>query len=613
MPSILFEFMMIGVLGISSQWLAWRFKFPAIVAMSAMGLLIGPVLGLMNPQEDFGELYKPITSAAVAIILFAGSVNLSFKELGGLEKPVFRISTLGALIAWFLGSLTAHYVAGLSWAVAFTIGALFIVTGPTVILPLLRQSKLKPRPAKILKWESIVVDPLGALLAVFAFEIITFFSADDPSLRKLLTFFAASIFAAFFGWLCGRLVGWLFETGRMPEYLKSPVVFVAVIFCFAVPDALVLQTGLLSVTAMGITLANMQISSLADMRHFKENISILLISAIFIMLAASLDMETIKHVFTPRVIGYVVLMMVIVRPLSIFLSTIGTNLTLREKSLVGWIAPRGIVALTVSGYFANVFVEAGYEDAHILTTLTFGLVIFTVIIHGFSMGWLARKLDLSMVGNPGVLFIGSSRFSTEFASSLNKARIPVMIVDSSWERLKHARDLGIPFYHGEMLSEQTEYQLDTMPYDYLIAATDFDSYNALIGTTFVPEYGRRNMFRIVPYEKNDQNRNDLAVNVGGRHLFGANITMAELNERLGNGFKFRETAITGQYNYEQYVKDKNEDTVYLCILKPSGQILFYTSDSELAAEPGDRVLSLTSLEKEQIKIQERLEQKQSDK
>lgn len=198
-PSLLFQIMLIGILGIGSQWLAWRFRMPAIVIMSITGLLAGPFLGIINPEEDFGELYSPIISAAVAIILFEGSLSLSFKELRGLEKPVFRIASVGAFIAWILGSLAAHYVAGLSWAEAFVIGGLFIVTGPTVIMPLLRQSKLRPRPAKILKWEGIIVDPIGALLAVFAFEIITFLSANNPDVTQLLLFFAASIFAAVFG------------------------------------------------------------------------------------------------------------------------------------------------------------------------------------------------------------------------------------------------------------------------------------------------------------------------------------------------------------------------------------------------------------------------------
>lgn len=321
--SLLFVIMLIGLLGIGSQWLAWKYSLPAIVIMSIAGLVAGPFLGIMKPEESFGPLYDPIISIAVAIILFEGSLNLSFKELRGLGKPVFRISSIGAFIAWILGSLTAHYIAGLSWEVAFVIGGLFIVTGPTVILPLLRQSKLKPRPAKILKWEGIIVDPIGVLLAVFAFEIITFFTASSLDIRTLLVFFMVSIFAVFLGWFCGRSIGWMFETGYIPEFLKSPAVFVVVIFCFTFADEIVHGTGLLSVTAMGMTLANIGINSLNDFRHFKENVSILLISAIFIMLTASLQLETIFQIFSPNILGYVLLMMFAVRPLSIFISTIG--------------------------------------------------------------------------------------------------------------------------------------------------------------------------------------------------------------------------------------------------------------------------------------------------
>src|SRR5690625_1518424 len=174
--SPLFDIMLVGTLGIGSQWLAWKFNWPAIVIMSAAGLLAGPILGIMKPEQNFGDMYSPIVSVAVAIILFEGSLSLNLKELSGLGKPIFRISSIGAFLDWILGSLTAHYLAGLSWAVAFVIGGLFIVTGPTVIMPLLRQSRLKTRPAKILKWEGVIVDPIGVLLAVFAFEIISFFT-----------------------------------------------------------------------------------------------------------------------------------------------------------------------------------------------------------------------------------------------------------------------------------------------------------------------------------------------------------------------------------------------------------------------------------------------------
>src|SRR5690625_3442907 len=384
--SMLFIIMLIGMLGIGSQWLAWKFNMPAIVVMSIAGLIVGPFLCIMNPEVSFGDLYRPVISVAVGIILFEGSLDLNRKELSGLSRPIFRIATVGAFIAWIAGSLAAHYMAGLSWEVAFVIGGLFVVTGPTVIMPLLRQSKLKPRPATILKWEGIIVDPLGVLLAVFAFEIITFFTSTTKNVTDLLFFFITAFFAVMIGWLVGHFIGWLFESGKVPEFLKSPVVFSFVIFIFTIPDEIVQGTGLLAVTALGLTLANIGISSLTDFRHFKENLSVLLISAIFIMLAASLQLETIVQIFQPNIIGYVVVMMFLVRPLSIAISTFRSGLSLQEIALLGWIAPRGIVALTVSSYFASILLDSGYEDAHMLTTLTFGLVFFTVVAHGFTLG-----------------------------------------------------------------------------------------------------------------------------------------------------------------------------------------------------------------------------------
>ncbi|MFC3039891.1 cation:proton antiporter [Virgibacillus xinjiangensis] len=605
--SLLFEIMLVFLLGIGSQWVAWRYRLPAIVIMAATGLLAGPLLGIIHPEENFGALYSPIISVAVAIILFEGSLNLSFKELRGLGKPIFRISTVGAFIAWILGSLTAHYIAGLSWAVAFVIGGLFIVTGPTVIMPLLRQSKLKPRPAKVLKWEGIIVDPIGALLAVFAFEIITFITADNPDGTLLIMFFAASLFAAIFGWFCGKGIGWMFETGHMPEFLKSPAVFTVVIACFTVADEIMHETGLLSVTAMGITLANMGISSISDMRHFKENVSILLISAIFIMLTASLEMETIYQIFSPNIIGYVLLMMFIVRPLSIFLSTAGTDMTFNEKALVGWIAPRGIVALTVSGYFATILMESGYEDADLLTALTFALVIFTVIAHGFSISWMSQKLGLSMEGTPGVLIVGSNQFTVRLASSLQTSDVPVLIVDSSWERLRIARKAGVPFYHGSMLSEQTEYNLDTMPYDYLIAATDDNAYNALVCTTFIPEYGRMNVFKVSPYRPYENGSSVMVSKVGGRILFDKKFPMEILNDKLNEGYVFRKTKLRERFTYQDYLKEKDEATVFLYLLRPSGMLKFYSEEMRTVPAIGDTIISLTPPNKEKAKIQAKLE------
>ncbi|MDQ0300757.1 NhaP-type Na+/H+ or K+/H+ antiporter [Salibacterium salarium] len=590
--SILSHLMLIGVLGIGSQWFAWRFRMPAIVVMSVAGLLIGPIFGWMNPAEDFGSLFNPIISVAVAIILFEGSLNLDYREIKGLGKSVYRIITLGALLAWILGSLTAFFIAGLSWAVSFVIGGLFIVTGPTVILPLLRQAKLKARPAAILKWEGVVVDPLGALLAVFAFEIIQFLMLESVTIEALVLFFLASLFAVALGLGCGRGIGWMFENGFVPEFLKSPIVFTVVIACFAVADEVMHETGLLAVTAMGMTLANMHIASLSDMRHFKENISVLLISGIFIMITASLDRETLLQVFDPNILAYVILMLFVVRPLSIWLSTINTELSFKEKALVGWIAPRGIVALTVANYFANVLEEAGYPGASIVTPLTFALVFATVCAHGFTIGPLARKLGLSLEGNPGVIIVGGSSFTTSLAKALKDMDIPVLITDTSFEQLFNARKVGIPYYRGEILSEQTEYYLDMTPYEKLIAATDRDSYNSLVCTTLVPEIGRNDLFQLSWHDPDRDHPDDLVRRVGGRVLFEKGATFAELNRKVEEGYDFVRTKLTKQYGYKKFLQEIEDDTLPLFNFKPTGRFDFFTSEAPLKPEAGDTIVSL---------------------
>ncbi|WP_261131271.1 sodium:proton antiporter [Bacillus sp. Marseille-Q3570] len=606
--SLLFTIMLIIVLGIGSQWLAWRFGFPAIVIMTVAGLLAGPFLGIINPEEDFGQLFNPIISAAVAIILFEGSLNLDYREIKGVGRPILRIVTFGALLAWILGSWAAHYFAGLSWAVAYVIGGLFIVTGPTVILPLLRQAKLKARPAAILKWEGIIVDPFGALLAVFAFEIIKFLTEESVTAQTLLLFFVASAVTGFLGWLFGRISGWMIEKGHVPEFLKSPFVFAFVLACFSISDEIMHETGLLAVTVMGITMANMHITSIDDMRHFKETMSVMLISAVFIMITASLKIETLLEIFNWNILSFVVLMMIVVRPLSIFLSTIRTDLSFQEKTLVGWIAPRGIVALTVSGYFDRALQDQGFEDARLLTPLTLGLVFATVCAHGFSIRWMARKLGLAIDDQPGVLLVGGSSFSAKFGEVLKELKIPVLITDSSYDRLITARNLGVPIYRGEILSEQTDYQIDFTPYEYMVASTDIDSYNALVCNTFVPTFGRTNVYQLSLHNTTGDDLRGLDPTVSGNIIFHDGATWEVLNKKVESGYVFRKTKITDQYSFQQYVDERADDAELLCILKASGKIVFFTEENSVKGEDGDIVISLGPPNKGTDKIREKYEE-----
>ncbi|MCG3087076.1 cation:proton antiporter [Sporosarcina cyprini] len=600
--SLLFDLLLVILIGMLSQWIAWRYRMPAIVVMSVAGLLVGPIFGWIDPQETMGELFSPIITFAVAIILFEGSLNLDIREIRGFSKPVGRIVTIGAFIAWIAGSLAAHYLAGLSWEVAFIIGGLFIVTGPTVILPLLRQARLKPRVAAILKWEGIVVDPFGALVAVFAFEFIKFLQAE-VSLKSLLLFFTASAFAVLLGWAAARLMGRAFERGSIPEFLKAPILFVVVLFTFVFSDEIMHETGLLAVTAMGMTMANLRMTTLNDVRHFKENISVLLISGIFVMLTASLDSRILVDILNPHILLYVAAMLFVVRPLSIWVSTIGTELSWKERTLVGWIAPRGIVALTVSGYFATILVDNGYKDAEMLTALTFALVLSTVVLHGFSIGWLARKLNLTTTDETGVLLVGGSKFASAFAKSIQDNGHEVLILDQSWEALAEARKRSIPNYVGDILTEQIEYHIDLTPFRYMVAMTESDTYNAHVCADFAPDLGRQHLFQTAFHAGNESSSLSIS---GGQTLFSPPVSIYELDERVNEGHLIRKTLITKQYSYTQYLRERDDTSILLYILRSDGNVEFFTAKRELQAAAGDSVLALTSPAKNIARIKERL-------
>ncbi|CDQ41069.1 MULTISPECIES: cation:proton antiporter [Virgibacillus] len=588
----LISIVVVIALGIFSQWLAWRIQWPSIVIMSIAGLLIGPVFGFINPEQALGDLYSPIVSLAVAVILFEGSTTLDIREVKGISKSVFRVVTFGAFLAWIGGSFAAHFIAGLSLEVAFIIGGLFVVTGPTVIIPLLRQSKLKPRTAAVLKWEGIIVDPAGPLLALFAYEVIKVIVDDSQNIGSLGPFFFAAFLAVVIGYLFGVILSFMASRGLFPEYLKSPITLSLVFICFGISEVIMHETGMLAVTVMGLTLARTKkyISSLGNISHFIENISVLLTSTIFILLTASLTRETIGEVFTLPILGFVLVMLFIVRPLSIWISTIGTELTVAEKTLIGWIAPRGIVALTVSGYFASTLINDGYEGASILTALTFALVFITVCAHGFTLGPLAKKLQLASSEPPGVLIVGASSFSIAFAEKLKEFGNPVMISDSSSGRLSRIEQNGIAIFQGEILDEHSQFEVDMTPYEIILVMTEDSTYNALVTQSYIPEFGYNNTFAIPTERMEYKDDAQIPIALKAHMLFGKEHVFKELNRKINTNYHIDSVTLTEKIEKKE---DLPVDGYPLCIRKKNGTIEFITLRKTPAMDKEDQLVYLT--------------------
>ncbi|MEX3010070.1 cation:proton antiporter [Hoeflea sp. TYP-13] len=587
MHDIALKIAIVCAAGIGAQWLAWRLRLPAIVLLLAAGFLAGPATGFLDPAKDFGEIYRPLISLAVAIILFEGGLTLNFKEIRETSTTVRRIILFGGPLVWLMTAMAAHSIAGLSWTTAIVLGAILVVTGPTVIMPLLRQAQLSSRPASILRWEAIVNDPIGALLAVLSFETVLILHGGHHASELAIRVPLALLIALGGGWAAAKFLQWLFIRGHVAEYLKVPVLLSVLLVAYAVTNLALEEAGLLTVTVMGIALANTRLASLSEIRRFKETITILLVSGVFILLTASLTIADIQALDW-RTVAFVASLLFVIRPLAIFVATAGSGATWQERLLTGWIAPRGIVAVAVSGLFGATLVDIGVADGNKMVAVTFSVVVATIILHGFSLGPLAAALDLKSAQKPGVLIVGGSRWATALARKLSELEIPVMIADRNWNHISDARLANVPVYFGEVLSEEAHHAIDFNRFSYLIAAGDNDAHNALVCTDFGLEFGRSHVFQLAP-AKSESERHALNFTLGGRPLANEDISYWQLQANEIAGWTFQVTTLTEDFGFDAYLQSRSDGAIVLFWIRPSGKIVFAsTAAGEPSAE--DRVL-----------------------
>lgn len=581
---------LIGLLGIGAQWIAWRTGWPAIALMLVAGVLAGPVTGLIVPEQTFGELLEPLVSIAVALILFEGGLSLNFRELRRTDGAVTRLLFLGVPIGWVLGSLALYYAAGLVWPVAILFAGILVVTGPTVVLPLLRQTNIAARPRAILKWEAIVNDPVGALCGVVTYEYLRRAGEGGTLATVVMSLIAASIVAGLIGWIAARAIGWAFPRGHVPEYLKAPVLLVAVVGVFVGSNLVQEETGLLAVTVMGVALANMRLDSLRDIQPFKENITVLLISGVFVLLSAKLDFAVLQR-FEWRFLAFLAVMIFLVRPATVLLSLLFTRVPWNERLLVAWVAPRGIVAVAISGLFALRLDRIGYGDGAILVTLSFAVVVATIVAHGFSIGPVARLLGVTGARESGLLIVGGTPWSLQLASQLRQLEVPVTIADTSWQRLAPARHAGVPTYHGEILSEATEDRLDMSQFQVLAATTENEAYNALVCNEFAPEIGRDNVYQLGSGADDEEDARALPASLRGRALFASGHGVEEIVERDRQGWTFRKTRVTERFDADAVKADLPDEAEMLLLLRKNGSLRFFSHASRPTPQPGDTIIS----------------------
>ena len=579
---------LIACVGLIVQWAAWRFRIPAIVLLTAAGFVVGPATGLINPSRDFGNLLEPFVQLAVAVILFEGGLNLRFHELSQAGSGVRRLTTVGLVFSFVLGSVAAYYIGHLSWPVAIEFGAIIVVTGPTVIMPLLRHARLRSRTASLLKWEGIVNDPLGALLAVVVFEYLVLSGGEDAGYELGAVVILTLVIAGSLGWFTGQALGAVYRRGFVPEYLKGPGMLATVLGSYALGNLLLAEAGLLTVTALGIALGNANLPSIEELRRFKEYITIALVSGLFIVLTADLDPALIEELDW-RGAALIAVVIFLVRPVAVIAATIGSDLDWQDRALLSWIAPRGIVAAAVAGAFSTRMLDAGYTDAGKLLPLVFALIVSTVVLHGFSIGWLARRLDLASNRSNGLIIVGASPWTIDLAGRLNELEVPNIVIDASWHRLRPARLAGIESHFGQVVSESADENLDFSSMGYVLAATDNDAYNALVCTRFSNEFNRNAVFQMPMPTADEDEKKGYTSTLRGQRAFTEDALYEVLLQRYFEGWRFQKTGLTSEFTFEDY-REKIDDECFAAVfVRQSGALIL--DPVRYKPEAGDTVIN----------------------
>ncbi|WP_289116133.1 cation:proton antiporter [uncultured Psychrobacter sp.] len=571
-------------IGIAAQWLAWYLKQPSILFLLLIGIIIGPVLGVFDPDLVLGELMFPFISLGVAIILFEGSLTLEFDEIKQHGTVVQMLVSIGVLITIAIVALSTYLLFDVDPLIALLFGALVCVTGPTVIMPLLRSVRPNKTISNILKWEGIIIDPIGAIAVVLVYEYII--SGGEAS--SILLFAKIVVLATALGMAGAWLLAFLMRRHMVPEFLRNVFTLAFVLVLFSVSNHLEHESGLLTVTVLGVALANWPKFPRETILEFNESLTVLLISVLFIILAARVELASLLSV---GFVGLVLLaiVMFVARPLSVWASSIGSNLKTNEKLMISWIGPRGIVAAAISSLFAIRLQEYDIQGVELLVPLVFMVIIGTVMIQGLGAKMVGNLLGVREPETNGILIVGSNPIALLIATSLKEQGFDVIVAHNNYTNIARARMSGLRTYFGNPISDHADHHLDLIGIGRLFAMSMDKEMNTLSEIHYRHEFGERKLYRLkFSDEKVKSERDDKQSNFHSQWLFGKDVTYTKLASMLSKKARIKITNITDSYSFEQYKAD-NKQFVPLYTIDKEGKLHVITDKFD-GTVPRDRKL-----------------------
>ncbi len=590
---ILLSLGIIILLGISAQYIAWVLKFPSILFLLILGFLFGPILNIIDPDVLLGNLLMPFVSVSVALILFEGGLTLRLREFKKIGGVVSSLIFFGVVLTCIIVTLSAYYIIGLNLKISLILGAILVVTGPTVIGPLLREIRPYGNVADILKWEGIIIDPIGVLLAVLVFEAVL--AEEIYAAGKIVIFIIGKtiLFGFTIGIVVASLLILLLRKFLIPDYLQESVSFSMVIASYILSEYLQHESGLFATTIMGIVLANQKSVSIRHILEFKENLRIIIISLLFVILSARIHLD-VFNLISFNIIIFLAVLILIARPLVVFISTIRSSLNLKEKLFISWMAPRGIVAAAVSSIFALRLSETDIPQAEYLLPVTFIVIVGTVAIYGLTAAPLSRELKLSEKDPQGIIIVGGQEWALEIAKILKGEGYRTVLIDTNRGHVIKARMENVETVYGSVLSENILNEISFNGLGRLLALTPNDEVNSLAALHLNHIFDKKELYQLPPMKSPKETSESYSPkDLRGRFLFGEGFDYYTLSRRYNEGSVIKLTKLTEKFDYAAFKAYYGKDIIQMIVIEEDHKMKIITADEEFKEpEPGHSILCM---------------------
>jgi NhaP-type Na+/H+ or K+/H+ antiporter len=573
------------VLGVGAQWIAWRLRLPSILMLLVIGFLAGPLLGWIDPDVSIGPLLFPLVSLSVGVILFEGGLTLSAKELASTGRVIRNLITSGALVAWLGASFAAWWLLDMSPSLAFLFGAILVVTGPTVVGPLLRHVAPKGRVGSIIKWEGILIDPVGATLAVLLFETILARGVGHATVLAL-SGLVMTVIAGGLAGCAGALVFVVAMRRRLiPDFLENAFTLMLVVAVQTSANHMQHEAGLLAVTVLGVALANQRAVDVRGILDFKKNLQVLLLAGLFIVLAARMRLDDFRGLGQEAVLFLAVLILV-VRPLTVIVATWKSDLDWRERVFLANLAPRGIVAAAVSALFSMRLAEAGIPGASTLAAYTFLVIVGTVTFYGLTAKPVARWLGLADANPQGLLILGAHEWARALAAVVQESGFRVTLVDTNAAAVERARAEGLKAVCTNILADSAGDALPESGYNHFVALTSNPEVNALACHKMNETFGRSNVYQFLAPTEGTGRRDDLTQKLRGRPLFGMGVTYDYVSRRFAEGDVMRRSVLTETFDFDAFERRYGKSAVHMLLVDPHGKLSVVTAEQRVHPRAG---------------------------